>query len=160
MIDRHTPIALLALASSLQLGPLHSHLLWLFPRLFPAVFSVGYPGLASCVKTQHFTSPWKLLVLVFILWLVCSSAMLVCTCIGHSWESNIVKEMNFIRKSSLPAFMHVMQHHTLYSSGETWYTAVAWPLRSHVWLCVRPPRIVFSPNPTALLVLHFTNSHH
>ena len=36
----------------LQLDPLHSHVLLLFPRLFPAVFSVGYPGLASCVMRR------------------------------------------------------------------------------------------------------------
>ena len=34
----------------LQLGPLHSRVL--FPRLFPAVLSVGYPGLASCVMRR------------------------------------------------------------------------------------------------------------
>ena len=39
----------------LQLGPLHSRVLLLFPRLFPAVFSVRYPGLASCVM-RHSTS--------------------------------------------------------------------------------------------------------
>ena len=43
----------------LQLGPLHSHVLLLFPRLFPAVFSVGYPGLVSCVMRCS-TSPISL----------------------------------------------------------------------------------------------------
>ena len=36
----------------LQLDPLHSHVLLLFPRLFPAVFSVGCPRLTSCVMRR------------------------------------------------------------------------------------------------------------
>ena len=40
----------------IQLGPLHSHVLLLIPRLFLAIFRVP----------QHFTSPWELLVLSFV----------------------------------------------------------------------------------------------
>ena len=68
--DRHTPsspITLLALASSLRLGSLHSHVLLLFPRLFPAVFfgRISRAGFL-CYETQHFTSPWELLVSILL----------------------------------------------------------------------------------------------